>query len=45
MKASSLQQLFERLALLFEAPKQDQNTNTYDRYLFWVEKQVESLSH
>lgn len=45
MKASPLQQLFERLGLHYEAPQQELNTNSYDRYLFWVEKQVESLSH
>ena len=45
MKASSLQQLFERLGLYHETPRQELNTNSYDRHLFWVEKQVESLSH
>lgn len=45
MKAPSLQQLFERLGFYRETPKQELNTNSYDRYLFWVEKQVESLSH
>ncbi len=45
MKALSLHNLLERLGLHYEHPKHELTSNSYDRYVFWAEKQVERISH